>query len=279
MVVIVKEEVREEGGAVVTGVIRAGVGPFPGNGLDEAFGFAIGLRSIRPGEEMSEAEFVTSGSEVFGAIGRAAISQEAPDFDAMEFVESDRLVEGVEDGGDFFVGEEAGEGEAGVIIDGDVETFDAGAGAAAGAIAGGADPGALEAAELLDVEVEEIAGVRVFVTLDGRFGRFERSEALEVVAAENAGEGSLGDRQEGEDLGVGAALAAQGEDVRFEFGTGFAGLAERDRRTILELGWEASLAGSLQPTTKRSLADVVRGGKGAQGEVVGSEMSDHLGSH
>ena len=186
MAVIVKEEVREEGSAVVTGVIRAGIGPFPGDGLDEAFGFAIGLGSIGPGEAMSDAESETGGGEVFGAVGRAAVGEEAADINPMDLVEGDGLVEGAEDCGDFFVWGEAGEGEAGVIVDGDVETFDAGAGAAAGAIAGGADVGTLGAAELLDVEVEELAGVSMFVTLDGRCGWFERSEALEVVAAQPA---------------------------------------------------------------------------------------------
>ena len=44
-VIVVKEE-REEGGAVVRGVVGAGVGPFAGEGLEEAFGLAIGLRTI-----------------------------------------------------------------------------------------------------------------------------------------------------------------------------------------------------------------------------------------
>ena len=45
-----------------------------------------------------------------------------------------------------------------------METFDPGAGTAARAIAGGADAGTLEAAELLDLEVEEVAGMSVLVT-------------------------------------------------------------------------------------------------------------------
>ncbi len=41
--VIVVEIEGEEGGAVETGVIRTSVSPFAGDGLDEAFGLAIGL--------------------------------------------------------------------------------------------------------------------------------------------------------------------------------------------------------------------------------------------
>lgn len=279
MVVIVKEEVREEGSAVVTGLIRAGVGPLASDGLDEALGFAIGLGSIRSGEVMSEAELSTGGSEVFGAVGRAAVGQDAPDFDAVELVEGDGLVEGVEDARDFFIWEKAGEGEAGVIINGDVEAFDAGARAAAGAIAGGPDAGALEAAELLDIEVEEFAGMSVFVTNDGRLGRFERGQALELVTTQNARKGGLGNGQQGQDLSVGAALAAQGEDMGFELGAGFAGLAQRDRGAVLELRREAALARAQEPAADRPFADVVGGADGAEGQVVGSEMRDHFCSH
>jgi hypothetical protein len=114
----------------------------------------------------------------------------------------------VEDALGAFVREETSEGEAGVIVDGDVETFDAGAGVAEGAIPGGAHAWAMKAAELLDVEVEELAWGRAFVAQGGRFGRFERGETIEVMAAQDARERGLGDRENHSDLSVGAALAA-----------------------------------------------------------------------
>ena len=52
MEVIVMKVGGKEGSAVVAGVKRAGVGPFAGDGLDEAFGLAVGLRAIGFGEEM-----------------------------------------------------------------------------------------------------------------------------------------------------------------------------------------------------------------------------------
>ena len=54
MEVIVMEVMRKEGSAMVAGVIRSGISPFAGDGLNEAFGLAIGLGSIRFGEEMFE---------------------------------------------------------------------------------------------------------------------------------------------------------------------------------------------------------------------------------
>ena len=65
--------VGKEGSPVKTGVIGTGIGPLASDGLDEAFGFAIGLRSIGSGEEMLEAELAAGSGEGFGAIGGAAI--------------------------------------------------------------------------------------------------------------------------------------------------------------------------------------------------------------
>src|ERR1700741_277434 len=134
----------------------------------------------------------------------------------MSGVKADSLVESVEDGVNFFVGEETSEGETGVIVDGDVEAFDAGAWIAKGAIAGGADARAGEAAQLLDVEVEELARLGVFIAEGRRFGRIEGREAVEMMAAQDARKGGLGDWEDHHDLSVGASLAAQGEDLGFE---------------------------------------------------------------
>ena len=119
-----------------------------------------------------------------------------------------------------------------MVIDGDVEAFDAGAGITLGAIAGGADAWPGEASELLDVEVEEIARMIPFVALDGRLGRFESGEPVQTVAAEDARDGGLGDLHPSQDLGIGTALATKREDVSFESGTGSARLAERNGRAV-----------------------------------------------
>ena len=61
-IVVVKVE-REEGSAVVTGVVRASVSPLAGDGLDEAFGLAVGLRAIGTSEEMADAQLVAGSGE------------------------------------------------------------------------------------------------------------------------------------------------------------------------------------------------------------------------
>ena len=161
---------------MVTGVIGAGIGPFAGDSLDEALGLAIGLGAAGSGEAVFDAELEAGGGEEFGAVGGAAVGEDALDVDAMSFVEADGLLEGREDAGSLFVREERGEGEAGVIVDGDVEAPDAGAWIAVGAVAGGANAGPCEAAELLDVEVEKVAWVLVLVALWRGFRGGSREE-------------------------------------------------------------------------------------------------------
>jgi hypothetical protein len=55
MEVIVMEVVGKEGGSMVTGVIGPGIGPLTSDGLDKAFGLAIGLGTVRFGEGVFEA--------------------------------------------------------------------------------------------------------------------------------------------------------------------------------------------------------------------------------
>jgi hypothetical protein len=276
--VIVMKVVGKEGSSVVAGVIRTGIGPLAGDGLDEAFGLAVGLRAIGFGEEMLEAEFVAGGGEEFGAIGGAAIGEDLLDFDAVSAIEADSLVQSVQDAGNPFVGEETSEGEAGVVVDGDVETFDAGAWVAEGAITGGADAWASEAAELLDVEVEEVAWGGAFVAQRRRFGRFQSREAIEVMTAQDAGKSGLGDGENHPDLSVGAALAAQSEDLGFELGAGLARLGNRPGGMIVQALREASLLGAGEPSTNRLLADAESDGGGTQGEAELSVLESHLGS-
>ncbi len=69
MVVIVEEKVRKISCAMNARAVATCIGPFTGYCLDEAFGFAVGLRTIWFGEAMLNAEFTAGSREVFGAVG------------------------------------------------------------------------------------------------------------------------------------------------------------------------------------------------------------------
>ena len=77
----------------------------------------------------------------------------------------------------------------------------------------------------MKLEVKEVAWGVAFGAQRRRFGRFQRREAVEMMAAQDAGEG--GDGENHPDLSVRAALAAQSEDLRFELGAGLARLGKR----------------------------------------------------
>jgi hypothetical protein len=47
----------EEGSVVVTGVVRASISPLASEGLDEAFGLAVGLGAIGSCEEVADAQW------------------------------------------------------------------------------------------------------------------------------------------------------------------------------------------------------------------------------
>ena len=88
-------------------------------------------------------------------------------------------------------------------------------------------PGREKRPSFLKLEVEEVAWGSAFVAQRRRFGRFQRRETIEVMTAQDARERGLGDRENHPDLSVGAALAAQSEDLGFELGAGLARLGKR----------------------------------------------------
>jgi len=268
MEIIVVEVEREEGGAVEAGVIGTSISPFAGESLDETFGLAIGLGPVGTGEAMLEAELVAGMGEEFGAIGGAAVGEDALDVDAVSLVEIEGLVERGEHAGSFFIREEGGESQAGVVVDGDVEGLGAGAGIAVGAIAGGANAGLMKPAKLFNIKMKEFAGGGAFVADHGRPGRVEGSQAIETVALEDTGKGGLGDGKNHEDLSVGTALAAQGQDLFFERWGSFARLAQRHGGEIIEARREAGGVGAFEPLADGFFADAESGGGGAQRAVL-----------
>jgi hypothetical protein len=81
----------------------------------------------------------------------------------------------------------------------------------AGPIAGDAVADGIEAAELLDVEVDDLAGRGALIARPG-LGGLERAEEAETAASEDAADGGRGQTRLGGDRGLGAALTAQGLD-------------------------------------------------------------------
>ena len=61
----------------------ARVSPLAQGGLDEALGFAVGARSVRPSEAVTDAEFGAGVAELARAITTSVIGEQATNANAM----------------------------------------------------------------------------------------------------------------------------------------------------------------------------------------------------
>ena len=138
----------------------SGIGPFAQSGLDEAFGFAVGLRGVRLNPDVLDSELFAGAGEGFGEVAATIVSHDAFDGNA-EAPE-------VGDGGDqerdgaflLLVGEDLSTRYPGMVVDSDVDEFPACTLATAIARAATSDAvaDAVEAAEFFDVEMDDFAG-------------------------------------------------------------------------------------------------------------------------
>ena len=184
MPVVVVEERSEAGGAVVGVGVGVGVSPLAERGLDEAFGLAIGLGSVGPGEALLESESADGGAHGAGAVAGAVVGVDALGVDAMLFKEGESGVEEGDGAGGGFIREELSEGHAGMVVDGDVEELPACArGVIALAVAGDAMARAHNARELLDVKMDKITWMLAFITAHRRW-RLQGGEAGAMEAQE-----------------------------------------------------------------------------------------------
>ena len=127
MPVIVVEEGMEALGALRGMGVGVGVSPLAEGGLDEALGLAIGLGSIGAGEAVLEAESGDGLAHGVGAVAGAIVGVDALGGDTVPGEEGEGGVEESDGAAGGLVWEELSEGEAGMIIDGDVEKLPAGA--------------------------------------------------------------------------------------------------------------------------------------------------------
>ena len=147
-----------------------------------------------------------------------------------------------------------------------------------GTIASGADAGLKKTAKLFNIKMKQLAGRGAFVTDDRRFGRVEGGQAVETMPLEDAGKGSFRDGKNHEDLRIGTALLAEGNNLGFEFWRRLARLAARSGRLVRETKREALSISAGEPTADRFIGDA-EGGCGSAERAVELGMSaDHLGS-
>jgi hypothetical protein len=168
-------------GAVNGGGEGGSVSPLAQRGLDEALGLAVGPGSIGSGAQMLEAQFAASAGEGVATKTRTVVGHDAFEFHAEALIMGHGLLEEGDGGGPLLVGENGGVGQTGMIIDGDKDEVVTGVADGIAGIAGNAEARAMNAGQLLDVDMEEIAGMRPLVTND-RDGREQIAPAVEPMA-------------------------------------------------------------------------------------------------
>jgi len=189
---------------------RRCVGPFAQSCLDEALGLSIGLGRVGLGSQMFDAKACASAGEVLCAIARAIVGHDAGDGDPERTI----VVDGVVEEGDCtrrpLVGEDLSAGEAGMVVDRDVDELpsDPTFVGMTGAVTGDAVADLPEACQLLNVDVDDLARAFAFVARPARLLGFERAQAAESARLEDARDGGRGDAERGGDMRLGVALAA-----------------------------------------------------------------------
>src|SRR3954462_6923990 len=206
---------RQRGSAVVRGWVGLSVGPFAQGGLDKALSLAVCLGRIRLGPDVLEAEIAAGAAEGLGAKAGAIVGHHTGNRDAKVRVVGDR---GLEEGDRallLLVRADLREGDPGGVVDADVDELpsDAPALALTGSVAGDAMADPVEAAELFDIDVDQFAGMLTLVAAHRR-GGFERLDAVEAEAPEDAADRSRRDADGSGDVLARPALAAQGFDGR-----------------------------------------------------------------
>src|SRR5215469_15856270 len=171
----------------------SGISPFSQRGLDETFGFAVGLRGVRLNPDVLDSELFASAGEGFGEVAATIVSHDAFDGNA-EAPE-------VGDGGDqerdgaflLLVGEDLGTRYPGMVIDSDVDAFPACTltAAIACAASGYAVAHAAETAELLNIEMDDLAWFLALVAWMWLL-QLEAREPAEAATFENARDAGSG---------------------------------------------------------------------------------------
>jgi hypothetical protein len=196
-----------------------GVGPLADAGLDKPLGLAVGLRGVGPGALVGHGMAGECFGKALAAVGGAVVGHDALGDDAMRLEPGQCSIE--EGHGTLLplIGQHGGEGQARGVVDGDVQVLPAGAAliALAGAVAGDAVADAVDPAELLDVNVDQLARMLALVADDGRLG-LEGGEAVEADAAQRQPDRRAGQAKLAGDGRTGPALAAQRLDAGGDLG-------------------------------------------------------------
>src|SRR3984957_2772314 len=166
------------GGAAIGCGVGLGISPLPERGLDEALRLAVGFGRIGLGADVFDTEVGAGVPESEGFIARPVVGHDPLDLDAEVFVVSHRRLEEGHCAIGLLVRFDLGEGDAGMVVDADMDILPTCAPTAASSTAlTGSIPTEemahlLDASELFDIDVDHLAGDGTLIAAH-RFGRLQ----------------------------------------------------------------------------------------------------------
>jgi hypothetical protein len=180
--------------------------------LDEAFSFAVGSGPVGSGSQVTQLEFLAGGLEPVRDITGAVVGHDGFDLDAAVLEPGDRAPEEARGGRGPFVGQDLGIGQAGSVVDRDVNELPANASHACGAVSVDAMTDTADTPQLLDVDVDQLTRAVSLVSDDRLFG-LEALEPREAGAGQDASHGGRTQAHPGCDLWARAASSAQTQNL------------------------------------------------------------------
>jgi hypothetical protein len=167
--IVVVEVTREAVGALAGGWVGSFVGPLAKQGLDEAFGLSVGFGSIGPGAEMAELESLAGGLELVGDVAGAVVGHDGLDMDAAVVEPTERASEEAGGGRRSLIGEDLGVGHSSGVVDGDMDELPTDAAGLDRVISMDTVADPADAAQLLDIDMDQLARPLLLVANDGFF--------------------------------------------------------------------------------------------------------------
>src|SRR6266566_3627346 len=248
MLVVPAEVAGERARAVAAAGVGEAVCPFAQQCFEERFGFTVGLRPSGAGVAAGDAELCAGGRPSVRAVAVAVVAEDAFDGDAAVAVPAEGAAEEGDAIGGALARQQLCVGQARVVIDREVQVLPAGVTVAREPVAMDALADRPETAELLDVDVNELARPLALVADDRAPCRSRQPR--DAIAAEHLPHGRGWQAElSGHDQRARLRVLARRQDPPLELPGQPAGLMPRHRRPVGERRPAALLVAAPEPVT------------------------------
>ena len=252
-------------------LISAGVGPFAQGGLDEALGLAVGAWRVRPCAAVLQAKRAATAGEGVRPVARAVVGQHGAEVDAEPRIVGECGIEEVQHRSPGFIRVHGREGDPRVVVDGDMDIPPARSVDGVAAVAGDPVRRPGDAAQLLDIQVQQVARGLVLVAPHHR-GRLQAAHPVELEPAQDAAHRGLAQACLPRDPMPGPALPPQRLDPRHNLRRGRLAKPPRPRTAVRKP--RCTLFTEPPHPLARRLRAHVEAGRGKNGRTIQPECQE-----